>query len=228
MKENLLHPFFKNYKDAISLYSGCSTMGAYISRVSKIAKKIEEGNPVDFISDKTDLKDIANDFRGASFEGFCIDFFLKEFGILKEIGVRDPKQFAGKDWGVDIVGIGNNRKPWTGQCKSRVYDCKLTSDKDHLDNFVNQSWDIGVDRNDTENMMILTTGKEVDFRDMHEWNNKVRYIALNQSWGCFRCQKYQPQDPTNTFSFKSLLDDNHNFWDIAAERISLFNDNEKE
>lgn len=57
MKEILLHPFFKNYKEAISLYSGCGTIGAYIARVSKIAKKIEDGQHIDFLSSKTDPKE---------------------------------------------------------------------------------------------------------------------------------------------------------------------------
>lgn len=222
MKVELLHPFFNRYKDAILLFEGCRTMGSWISRQSKIAKMIEaDPSKVSFKSDKSASQDIANDFRGVSFEGFT-EIFFHIFGIDPRIGIRDCRPFSGKDYGVDLVGIGNNGHPATIQCKFRTeYDKVLKGDKDHLHNFVIQSWeDCGVPKEDTENMLIITTGKEVYYDDMtNEWNNKVRYIALNQSWGCFRGLKYQPQDPTNIFSLRAMTDHNLNFWITATNII---------
>ena len=125
------------------------------------------------------------------------------------------------DYGVDGKGIGLNGKLLTVQFKFRgEFDNTLTANKDHLDNFVNASFELGVDINDDFNMLILTTGKGVFYKDMSiKWKDKVRFISSNESWGCFKKQKYVPQDPTNIFSFKSLLDGNLPFWNTACTLI---------
>lgn len=221
MKQRLQHRFFDHYQEALKLFDGCRTMGGWISRQSAVAKKIEDDpSKVKFTSDKTTPEEKANDFRGASFEGFT-EILIAVFGIDPRIGIRSCKPFEGKDYGVDLVGISNNGYPGTIQCKFRTeYDKVLYGDKDHLHNFVIQSWDIGVPKDCCDNMIIITTAKEIHYADMtNEWNNKVKYIALNQSWGCFRKLKYQPQDPTNTFSLRWMVDGNSNFWTTATEMI---------
>ena len=226
---NLVHPFFKNYPDSIKLFSGINKMGSWTSRVSKIAKQIEiDPTSVIFISKETDPIKIANNFRGESFEGFG-EIFLKVFGVIPQIGIRNYEPCSSDedvpDMGVDGKGIGNNGKMFTVQFKFRGDPEKvLNAEKDHLNNFVNASWEkpFCVDINDTENMLIITTGKEILYKDMLvEWRDKVKYIAYNQSWGCFKSRKFEPnKKPTNIFSLKSLVDNNTIFWEIAKEEIT--------
>ena len=222
MKKILQHTFFDAYPDSVTLFEGCRTMGGWISRQSRLAKKIEsDPSSAKFSSDKTTPEDIANDFRGASFEGFT-EIFIHAFGVDPHIGIKNCIPFEGKDYGVDLVGVGNNGRPATVQCKFRTeYDKVLYGEKDHLHNFLIQSWeDCGVSKDDDNNMLIMTTAKEIYYDDMtNEWNNKVKYISLNQSWGCFRGLRYQPQDPTNVFSLRSMVDGNSLFWQLATEMI---------
>lgn len=225
MKIELVHPFWKNYSSVKTLYGGKSkTIGGWISRVKRTAEKIEKDpSSVKFFSKETEPVKIANDFRGSAFEGF-IELFLKLHGMNPLIGVSDyePISALGDDYGVDGKGIGMNGKLITVQAKWRgEWDTILYGNKDHLHNFVNASLEMGVDIEDNHNMLILTTANEVFYKDMMvEWREKVRFIAPNQSWGCFRGMKYAPQDPTNVFSFKSLVDDNIPFWNKALELIS--------
>jgi len=223
MKINLTHSFFKNTVVAKSLYTDVSKSGTWISRVVRIAEKIEKDpKSVPFISTKIEPKDIANDFRGAAFEGFG-EALIKLMGSIPQIGIYDYEPYTGPDYGVDGVGKGKNGKIATVQFKFRgEFDKVLTSKDDHLGNFVSASlekpFEVSID--DNENMLILTTGKEVFYKDMSiEWKNKVKYIAQNQSWGCFRGQKYKPEDPTNTFSLKSLVDNNLAFWNQVYESV---------
>jgi len=228
MKIELVHPFFNNYSDTIELYSGIYKMSSWVSRVNRIAKDIEKDpSTVNFISKETIPEKIANDFRGSSFEFFG-EIFLKLFGVIPQIGIRNYEPCSSDDdnpdMGVDGMGIGMNGKIMTVQFKFRGDTQKLlNAEKDHLNNFVNASFEppFGVDINDKGNMLIITTGKEVLYKDMLvEWRDKVKYIAFNESWGCFENQKFQKQGPTPIFSLKSLIDDNTIFWETAKEIIS--------
>lgn len=222
MKIELCHPFWTNYPNARALYERTPKITGWISRVKRIAEQLEE-NPgtINFTSEKTDPADVANDFRGAAFESFG-EVLIKTLGLMPLIGIADYEPVTSDDYGVDGKGIGKNGKLLTVQFKFRSeYDTVLFGDKDHLNNFINASIEMGVDIGDSNNMVIITTADEVFYKDMTvEWKNKVRYIAPNKSWGCFRGLKYTPQDPTNIFCLKTLVDDNVPFWSTAIQAIS--------
>ena len=221
MKIELIHPFWTAYPNAVDLFRGNPAFGTWVSRIGRIAEKIEKDpSSIPFTCDKTDANDIANRFRGDSLEGLG-EILFKLQGTNPLIGVVDYIPLWTNDFGVDGKGIGLNGKLMTFQFKFRgEFDKTLTGEKDHLDNFPNQSLELGVDENDDFNMLIVTTGKGVFYKDMSvKWRNKVRYLAANESWGCFKKQKYQAQDPTNIFSLKSLLDGNFPFWNTAVKLI---------
>ena len=222
--KTLKHPFFGNFPTAIDLFTRNPQFGTVVSRVNRIADKISTGtSTLPFTSTKTSSLDIANDFRGAAFEGFG-EIFIKLMGVIPQIGIDkyEPLTGVGDDYGVDGKGIGRNGKLLTVQFKFRSeYDTVLHGNKDHLHNFVNASLEMGVDINDNDNMVIITTADEVFYKDMTaEWKEKVRYISPNNSWGCYRDRKYAPQNPTNLFSLKSLLDDNPIFWNAASDLVN--------
>ena len=221
MKIELVHPFWKAYTNAGELFRGNPAFGTWVSRVTRIAEKIEQDpSKIPFKSDKTAANDIANDFRGSSFEGLG-EIFLKLMGLNPLVGVYKYEPATGADYGIDGKGLGLNGKLLTVQFKYRgEFDKTLTAEKDPLGNFINASLELGVDINDDSNMLILTTGQGVFYKDMSvKWKDKVRYIAANESWGCFKRQKYVPQNPTNIFSFRSLLDGNLPFWNTANTLI---------
>lgn len=221
MNIELVHPFWKKYSDALELFKGNSEFGSWVSRVTRISKKIEKDpRSIPFSSNRTNAIEIANQFRGDSFEGFG-EIFLKLMGFNPLVGVYNYEPTPIDDYGIDGNGLGINGKLLTVQFKFRSeFDKTLTEEKDHLGNFLNASFELGVDINDDFNMLILTTGKRVFYKDVAiKWKNKVRYIASNESWGCFKNQKYIPQNPTNIFSFKTLLDGNLPFWNTAITLI---------
>lgn len=227
MNIKLEHPFWKNYPDSLSLYEKNTKMGTWISRVVKVAAKIEKDpSSIKFKSVKTSPIDIANDFRGSSFEAFG-ELLIKLQGLNPLIGIYDYTPLFNNDennyndYGVDGKGLGKNGKLATVQFKFRsVFGTTLFADKDHLHNFINASLEMGVNINDNENMIIITTADEVFYKDMTiEWKNKVKYIATNKSWGCYRNQKYVPQDPTNIFSLKTLVDNNRPFWEMCIRNL---------
>ena len=218
----LKHPFFKNYPKAFDLFAKCYKIGTLKSRFDRTAEQIAiDPTSINFTSAKTDKNDIANDFRGASFESFT-EILLKLMGNNPNIGVLDYQPNFDTDYGVDGVGIGNNGCVKTIQVKSRGWDVVMGGNKDHLHNFVSYSINrFGVNVNDDCNMLIITSAKSINWRDMtSEWQEKVSYIAMNESWGCFRNSKYQPENPCNSFSLKTLLDDNYAFWEQAKKLIA--------
>ena len=222
MKIELKHTIWKSYKDNKSLYTGVQRFSTWMSRVNRIAEKIE-ANPAKvkyYTCDKTEPKDIANKFRGDCFEGFC-EMLLKLMENDKRIGIAKYEPCMSDDYGIDGRGVGLNGRLATVQIKFRSeYDKELHGVKDHLHNFVNASHEEGVTINENYNMLIITTGKGIFYRDMlAEWLSTVRYIAPNESWGCFKNEKYVPQDPTNMFSLQSLVDDNTPFWNNVFENI---------
>jgi hypothetical protein len=216
----LQHSFFKNYPDTIKLISGTSKFGTVTSRINRIADDITNRIPVNFTSSKTVPLDIANDFRGAAFEAFG-EIFIKLLGIHPQVGIEQYEPMTGDDYGIDGKGIGNNGKILTVQFKFRSeFDSIIYGDKDHLHNFINASLEMGVDIKDNMNMVIITTASEVFYKDMSvSWKDRVRYISGNASWGCFKGQKYVPQNPTNILSLKTLLDDNKIFWNSACQLV---------
>ena len=87
----LVHPFFKNYPDALKLFSGINKMGSWTSRVSKIAKQIEN-----FIKSNTE-KDVFLKMFTDDVQYTITNITLKEKTNLEEdvIGILE------KDFKID-------------------------------------------------------------------------------------------------------------------------------
>lgn len=171
---HLDHPFVNQIPDIDELFVSknendggpghINTINAFCGRVNKLADKY-----VDRISE--------NDFKGWAFEAFG-EFLIKTMGTDNRIGIYDYQRNADIDVGVDGFGLGVNTRPATVQFKFRSGDYILTANEDDLSNFLASSWnDFKVDIQDTNNMLIITTGLEVHAESMSKMlKNKVRVL----------------------------------------------------
>jgi hypothetical protein len=212
MKIELVHPFWKNYPEAVMLYRDNCRMKILIDRIVMVANQISE-NPafVNFKSGKTEPNDINNEFRGSAFEAFG-EIFIKLFGMMPQIGISNYVPNTDPDYGVDGKGVGKSGNPVTTQFKFRE-DPRgwLFADKDHLDNFVAASQEMGVTGKNS--MTIFTTNQGVSYKDMTRWEGKVKYISLINSSGTEIGQNL------SIFSLKSMVNNNLPFWQTAIELI---------
>jgi len=170
----LSHPFVNQIPDIDELFLSentskdgpghINTINAFCGRVNKLADKY-----TDRMSE--------NDFKGWAFEVFG-EFLIKIMGTDNRIGIYDYQRNADIDVGVDGFGLGVNTRPATVQFKFRSGDYVLTANEDDLSNFIASSWnDFNVDIHDTNNMLIVTTGKEIHPESMSKMlKNKVRVL----------------------------------------------------
>jgi hypothetical protein len=175
---HLSHPFKDKIPDVDALFNvkngqpTVKTIDAFCNRVLDLAK---EHFPLD-------QKD-ADKFKGDAFEIF-VEFLIKNGEGDNRIGIENYQLVdADADYGVDGYGTMKDGKtmkshPATVQVKFRTGDYILTADKDHLTNFLSLSLiKFGVRPQDTNNMLLVTTGLKVDERVMNEMLcNKVRVL----------------------------------------------------
>lgn len=123
-----------------------------------------------------------NKYKGDGLE-LLVEYLIKagwlqpKYGINKDgykpVDVED-------DCGVDGVGISDaNLRPLTVQVKYKSNPMEeLTANKDHLTNFGFSSIvAYGVDKDDNENMVIITTGKGVNWKTaLKMLHNRMRCI----------------------------------------------------
>ena len=155
----------------------CSALSTFTSRIESITKKIagvDLPNTNPYFS--TSGKDASNKFKGDVFEIFC-ELLIRLSPIDDRIGIADYHLISRvEDVGVDGYGIARDGTPATVQCKYRQWDWDLNV-RDHLNNFRWTSFNrFGVDPNSVGKMLILTTGKGLN------WN-----IASRQFMGMVRC-----------------------------------------
>lgn len=129
-------------------------------------------------------KEMYTGIVGDIFEVF-VEYLIKTHGSDVRIGVTDyhpiNESNGEEDYGVDGYGIGTNGKPATVQIKFRSdHNHILTANEDRLTNFKNNSHEVfKVDTNDHENMVVITTAKDIHHITRDKMlNNKVKVITL--------------------------------------------------
>jgi superfamily II DNA or RNA helicase len=132
------------------------------------------------LSEKYSLQRDPNKFKGDALELFT-EYMIKSSGSDHRIGIYNytpATESDNEDTGVDGYGIGENGKPATVQVKYRAGNYILSSNTDHLGNLLTSSWsDYKVDIDDTKNMLIVTTGMDVDNHTMESMlKGKVRVL----------------------------------------------------
>jgi hypothetical protein len=190
----ITHPAKVKYGDLTYLVDGVHMMDKFIKNMKKAAKGYSS---VPGLSDEQ-ISTLSNQYKGDVFEVF-VEALIKTHGVDRRIGISDYKpintQNGQEDLGVDGHGIGTNGKVATVQVKFRSeHNYVLTANADGLSNFKNSSHEMyGVDFNDNENMLIVTTAA-----DIHHF---TRYKMLN---GKVRCLTLD--------GIEKLVNNNINFW----------------
>jgi hypothetical protein len=176
MEIKLTHSFRFTCINPTELFVDCTEFNTYASRLEKQAKIYAAKWDKDAKSDLF-IKH-QSEYKGAGFEIFC-EFLIKTFPYDKRIGISDYQCVDGdNDIGVDGYGIGVNGKPATMQAKYRQVNHTLTTTEDSVNNLVSASQNhYGVDVNDHDNMLIITSGKETHWFTAEKMLfNKVRTL----------------------------------------------------
>ena len=140
---------------------------------------------------------------GDGWEAFC-EFFVRTFGMHRDIGIVDLRVCPPGTRGVDFSGTGLNANPATIQSKykgkSKAWQLELSEGPDmKLERFVTQSQNIfGVKVEDDRNMIVMNywTSDKLLF-------NKVRCIGRAK--------------------IEFLVNDNPAFWNSLRDSISYTN-----
>lgn len=176
MKINLTHSFRFLCVNPRKLLDKCTKFSTFANRLEKQA--IEYAARYSTDPESREHRDAVNVYKGAGFELFC-EFLIRSFPYDKRIGITEYQCVDGdEDTGVDGYGIGVNGKPATMQAKYRQADYVLTSNGDNVDRIVTASqnrYGVGID--EFENMLIITSGKEINwFTNDKMMYKKVRTI----------------------------------------------------
>lgn len=183
MKEiRLVHPFLWKCLDFNALLQDCNKLNTFCGRLEKQAIKSLD----------------ADKYKGDGLE-ILVEALVKLSPIDKRIGIYDYEPVLDNDTGVDGCGLGLDGTPATVQIKYRKADWILTANADHLSNFPNASFmKFGVNPNSEDNMLIVTTAKELHHHTHEEmFCGKVRTI--------------------NRELLRQLLDENNTFWRLFLE-----------
>lgn len=163
------HIFLKRCHDKAELLIDCNKLSTFLSRLNKQSVRF----PDRYEPEK---------YKGHGFEMFC-EALIKLSPVDNRIAISDYQLVQTADTGVDGFGVGINGKPATTQCKLRSDSTiLLTANEDHLSNFIAASQNrYGVDVNDKNNMLIITTAEGLNFFTESEMlYNKVRCIGYKQ------------------------------------------------
>lgn len=191
----LEHRFRYTCKDWEKLLAGVNTVADLVKRIDRFAK-----DSVAPIFNPEETAKLVAKYAGDAFEVFG-EYFIKSHGSSSEIGIvnYEPLFRLGNtdtDIGVDGTGTGTNCKPAAVQLKFKSNRTTvLTANDDHLTNFTSAAWGLyHVDTTDTQNLLIITTGKELAaFTRDKMLQGKVRCLAFKE--------------------LSKMLDNNLVFWD---------------
>lgn len=146
---------------------------------------------------------------GDGWEAFC-EFFVRTFGMHRDIGIVDLRVCPPGTRGVDFSGTGLNANPATIQSKykgkSKAWQLELSEGPDmKLERFVTQSQNIfGVKVEDDRNMIVMTNAKDINYWTSDKLLfNKVRCIGRAK--------------------IEFLVNDNPAFWNSLRDSISYTN-----
>lgn len=188
MNIKLEHHFLKIAYDLNYLLENCVKLNTFINRLNKQAELHPDRIKPD-------------NYRGDGFEMF-VEALIKLHPVDNRIGISDYKVGnPDEDIGIDGYGIGIDSKLATVQVKFRSDSSTLlTTNKDHLSNFVMSSIFEGVDKDSSKNMLIVTTAKGLHhFTDNEMFKNKVRCIGYDD--------------------LRQLVDNNINFWNKFRDLV---------
>jgi superfamily II DNA or RNA helicase len=171
MKITLTH-WFKDVLPDVDEFFLVKNGPGIINSIGSFTKKIDK------LSAKYAVSIDPNKFKGDMLELF-VEYLIKTHEADNRVGIFDyvPIESA-EDYGVDGTGKGDNGFPAAVQVKYRTGDWILSANADHLSNFVSNSQNKqGVRLEDTKNMLIITTGKEVAQSTIENMLfNKVRVL----------------------------------------------------
>lgn len=190
MNIKLTHQFINRCHNLNDLLFDCQKLSTYCNRLEKQSI---------IYPDRYD----PNKYKGDGFELF-VEALIKLSPIDNRIGISDYRVGdENTDTGVDGYGIGIDGKVATVQVKYRSNnEQQLSTNKDHLSNFVMTSLFEGVDKNTKTNMLIITTADGLHhFTDNEMFKNKVRCIGYKQ--------------------LRELVDNNINFWNSFRELLNI-------
>lgn len=222
MKIQLEHPAIKTLEKLWDcLLIGCKKLSTFVSKINSISKKIKDGereHPYPLL----DQDNAANKFKGDVFEIFS-EVLIRLSPIDERIGVSDYHVITENDTGVDGWGIGRDGKIVTVQIKYRLWDYELDQIREHLDNFrfTSYCYPYLVDPKEIGRMLIITTGKGINWRTLNQFNGAVRCISRGASYGCLKGGQMKNID--SLFSLETLTN-NPAFWKafiyMVSERIN--------
>jgi hypothetical protein len=188
MKIELIHRFKNRCHNLKDLLEDCQKISTFCNKLEKQSVLY----PNRYSPEK---------YKGDGLE-FLVEALLKLSPIDNRIGIGNYEPVLENDTGVDGIGIGIDGNPATVQVKYRKSNYILTSNGDHLSNFVVASQNrYGVSVESNKNMLIITTGK-----GLHHYTEEDMF--LNK----VRCIGYE--------DLRDLLDNNFLFWE-NFRKISL-------
>lgn len=189
MNIELKHNFIKRSHDLNDLLIDCYKLSTFCTRLERQSVLF----PDRYDPDK---------YKGDGFELF-VEALIKLHPVDNRIGICNYTVQEGLDTGIDGRGVGIDGRLATVQVKYRSDKTQLlTANKDHLSNFVMSSLFEGVDKESTNNMLIITTADNLHhFTDNEMFLNKVRCIGYKQ--------------------LRELVDNNINFWNKFRELLNI-------
>jgi hypothetical protein len=193
MTIELTHDFFKEENrahDLPGLLEGCYKMSTFMNRLERQSQMFPN-------------RYSPENYKGDGLELFA-EALIKLSPADRRIAITDYSPGDPlDDRGVDGWGTGMNGKKASVQVKYRG-DTRstLTANGDHLSNFVMTSVMEGVDINDADNMLIITTADGLHhFTDQEMFKGKVRCLGIKE--------------------LKKLVDNNNLFWDSFRRLVGV-------
>lgn len=161
----LFHAACKKTKGIHKLLNNTSTLDIFIDKIRSIGKHKH--------------KDTWKGKAGIIFEVF-VEAFILFYGRHDMVSISKYRPVNEQDdIGVDGTGIALNGRRITIQCKLKFdSDRYLTINADKLTNFTHASvFHYNVDPRDSQNMLMVTTGKGINENSNEILDSKVRCIA---------------------------------------------------
>jgi len=190
MTITLQHPFLTRCYNLTELLTNCHLLSTFCGRLEKQSKLF----PDRIRPDK---------YKGDGFE-LLIEALLKLSPVDNRLGIFNYQPADERsDKGIDGRGLGIDGKLATIQIKYRSnHDQLLTTNNDHLSNFVMSSLFEGVEKDSCKNMLIITTAKGLHhFTDKEMFESKVRCIGQDD--------------------LRHLIDNNLNFWNAFRQLCNI-------
>ena len=190
MEIKLEHGFLKKCHNLSELLEDCHKMSTFMRKLERQAELFPNRYKPE-------------NYKGDGFELF-VEALIKLSPVDGRIGITeytvgDPSI----DTGVDGWGIGMNGKKAAVQVKYRSNtDTVLTANGDHLSNFTSTAQFKGVDSNDVNNLLLITTAKGLHHFTNHEmFDGRVRCLGMKD--------------------LRSLVDNNHLFWNAFRKLVGV-------